>query len=218
LWHRRSWVQPPSFAPVLILKDTYNKCLFCYNKRVSHIHTQLGQHDQTASAFIVRLDVSKPSIMLHRHKKIKKYLQFGGHVELHENPWQTITHELLEESGYDLDQLQLLQPRIRLQSLTDATLHPMPVSYTTHKFMSLDHFHTDTAFALTAMAPPRHNVGDNESTEIKLFTADELRAIPADQIPENVREIALFVLEEILPTWETIDAVKWASFNQIFIS
>ena len=63
-----------------------------------HIHTKPGQHDHTVSAFIVRLDGKQPRILLHRHKKSGVYMQFGGHIELHENPWQAISHELLEES------------------------------------------------------------------------------------------------------------------------
>jgi len=63
---------------------------------MAHIHTQPGQHDHTASAYIVRTDFDEPKIMLHLHRKIGKYLQFGGHVELHETPWQAVVHELRE--------------------------------------------------------------------------------------------------------------------------
>ena len=34
-----------------------------------HINTKPGQHDFTASAFIVRLDRSEPQVLLHLHKK-----------------------------------------------------------------------------------------------------------------------------------------------------
>lgn len=51
-----------------------------------HIHTEPGQHDHTASAYIVRLDEAEPALILHRHKILGQYLQFGGHVELDENP------------------------------------------------------------------------------------------------------------------------------------
>ena len=69
-----------------------------------HIHTLPGEHDATASAYIVRTDLGEPAIMLHRHKKLDTMLQFGGHVELHENPLEAIAHELREESGYDFRQ------------------------------------------------------------------------------------------------------------------
>jgi hypothetical protein len=49
---------------------------------MAHIHTEPGQHDFTASAFIIRLDRlderGQPKLLLHKHKKLHKLLQFGG--------------------------------------------------------------------------------------------------------------------------------------------
>lgn len=67
-----------------------------------HIHTEPGQHDLTVSAYIVRMDLPEPAIILHKHRKLNKWLQFGGHVEPHENPWQAVQREIREESGYEL--------------------------------------------------------------------------------------------------------------------
>src|SRR5437879_1527745 len=99
-----------------------------------HIHTKPGQHDHTASAYIVRIDGKEPKILLHKHKKSGKYQQFGGHIELDETPWQAVLHEIKEESGYDAKQLMLLQPKERLKSLGDADQHPVPVCHNTHTF------------------------------------------------------------------------------------
>lgn len=46
---------------------------------MAHIHTNPGEHDLTASAFIVRDDFAKPRLMLHMHKKLGVLLQPGGH-------------------------------------------------------------------------------------------------------------------------------------------
>jgi ADP-ribose pyrophosphatase YjhB (NUDIX family) len=174
-----------------------------------HIHTQPGQHDTTVSAFIVRMDGPEPAIMLHRHKKLHSYLQFGGHVELHEDPWKAITHELAEESGYAIRQLQLLQPAIRLAGTSkDTAFHPQPVSLTTNRFGDTDHYHTDIGFAFIASTPPDRAPDKDESTDIRLFTAAQLRTLPAEDIFENVREICLFVLESCLPHWVAVDTVN----------
>jgi 8-oxo-dGTP pyrophosphatase MutT (NUDIX family) len=141
--------------------------------------------------------------MLHLHKKHGRYMQFGGHIELNENPWQAITHELKEESGYEIDQVQLLQPRQRLHKISHATIHPQPVSHTTHPVPG-DHFHTDIVYALTTREEPRSKPDEGESTHIKLFTRAELLALPTDQIFENVREIALYIFDEVLPSWEAV--------------
>lgn len=166
-----------------------------------HLHTEAGQHDLTVSAYIIRLDTPEPSLMLHRHKLLGKYLQFGGHVELHENPWAALAHELHEESGYDIRQLTVLQPHTRLARVTDAIAHPTPANIVTHKFGSLDHYHTDMAYVFTTHESPTGGISEGESADITMFTAEELAAVPADEIPENVREIGLFALGECSTNW-----------------
>jgi len=171
---------------------------------MSHIHTAPGQHDFTASAFIVRLDTPEPTLLLHMHKKLHKYFQFGGHVELHENPWQAITHELAEESGYGIRQLKLLQPKLRVKSVADTVMHPYPLYVQTHNFPGLDHYHTDIAFAFCTTEEPAAKVGNGESAEIAGFTLKELRALPPEKIVDNVRESGIFVLEKCLHNWESV--------------
>lgn len=172
-----------------------------------HIHSKPGQHDTTASAFIVRTDGPEPQLLLHMHRKVHQYLQFGGHVELNENPWQTIRHEVVEEAGYDLSQLQLLQPPGRLRSVSDAILHPYPVVLLTCKFPKLDHFHTDIAYAFVTDQLPQHAVAAGESTEMRLVAVSELKSLANGSIPENVREVGLFVLETCLAKWERVNVV-----------
>lgn len=166
-----------------------------------HIHKEAGQHDFTASAYIVRTDGAEPQLLLHQHKKLGILLQFGGHIETDETPWQAITHELLEESGYELNQLELLQPKNRIAVLSNVDLHPYPLVIITHPF-SPDHFHTDIAWAFTATAQPKNGVSDGESDSLQLFRLDELKALEANKIPENVREIGIFILTECLAEWE----------------
>jgi len=173
---------------------------------VPHIHTDPGQHDLTAGAYIVRLDKKEPQVLLHMHKKLNKYLQFGGHVELDETPWQTVIHELREESGYEMDQLKLLQPLSRLTKLSGSTLHPLPLVYATYKYGDLDHFHTDTSYGFVTHEPPRHVVDEAESQDIRLFTRNEL--LNTDEVPDEVREIALYILDTCLKKWERLDAGK----------
>ena len=175
-----------------------------------HINTGPGEHDTTASAYIVRLDAPEPALMLHRHKILDQYLQFGGHIERKENLWQTVAHELAEESGYTMPQLKVLQPQLRIASLSSVQLHPIPICLLTHPFEGIDHFHTDIAFAFTAEGPPGRSPVKGESEEITLFTAQELRQLPAADIPENVREIGLFLLEQCLDQWEAVNSQAWA--------
>lgn len=165
---------------------------------MAHIHTEPGQHDFTVSAFIFRIDFDEPKIILHMHKKLHKWLQFGGHIELHENPWQALEHEILEESGYDMAQLQLLTnspaPLFRDGS---SVSHPIPFSINTHPF-SDEHSHTDLSYAFTTTEDPKYNLAKNESQNIQMFTKEEFLKIPSDQIPENVRDLTMFAFDNLL--------------------
>lgn len=169
-----------------------------------HIHTKPGQHDHTASGFIVRLDLDEPQMLLHRHRLLDKYLQFGGHIELDETPWQTIIHELQEESGYTMEQLKILQPKMRLKRLTRSKLHPQPVTVDTHNF-SPDHFHTDMKYVFVTRELPSLKVGPDESTDFKLFTKAKLMELSEDETFKDVKEIGEYIFDHILPTWQPVD-------------
>ncbi len=182
-----------------------------------HIHKEAGQHDATSSAYIVvERESAEPGILLHLHKKIHVWMQFGGHVELSETPWQAITHELVEESGYRLSELELLQPRLRLDILQNAVSHPMPVNENTHLIDTGDgtpqpHYHTDRGYAFVAKDLPALPPHEGESQDIKIMTAGEIEAIEQGMIPESTRQIALYVLRQVLPKYERVDPAIYES-------
>ena len=172
---------------------------------MAHIHTKPGQHDHTASAFIFRIDGKEPKVVLHKHKKTGLYQQFGGHVELNETPWEAVTHEIKEESGYDINQLEVLQPKNRLRKTLGAKLHPTPVCYNTHPFDD-GHSHTDVAFAMVTTEAPLGQPIEGESKEIISYSREELEKLPASKTRENIRLICLFIFDEILDNWDAVPA------------
>ncbi|HYH75249.1 MAG TPA: NUDIX domain-containing protein [Candidatus Saccharimonadales bacterium] len=182
---------------------------------MSHIHTAPHQYDFTASAYIVRLDGPAPQLILHRHKKLNQYLQFGGHVELDESPWSAVVHEIAEESGYAMNQLKILQPQTGLQAISSGIIHPQPVATLSIRFGDTDHYHTDIAYAFVTREAPAGVVSDDELSDIKLCTAAELAALPAGQIPENVREAGLFILDECLQHWTEVDCATFQTSNPV---
>jgi 8-oxo-dGTP pyrophosphatase MutT (NUDIX family) len=97
-----------------------------------HIHTRQNQHDMTISAYIVWWDSNDWRCLVHFHKKVEVLMQIGGHIELDETPWQTVAHELKEESGYNLEDLDVLQ--YTSDSLKEAgnITHPTPLLVNTH--------------------------------------------------------------------------------------
>lgn len=185
-----------------------------------HINREPGGVDVTASAYIVRTDFDEPKIMLHRHKKLGHYLQFGGHKEATHDVWGTVAEEVREEAGFDFDQLAVLQPPHRITSLPndtviDLALLPTPVVHLRHKFEDAndpeltDHYHNDLGFALVVNEPPRHAPDDGESEDVVLLTAAEVEAYP--DVPKNVRAICLFILRDAVPHWEPIPADQFTA-------
>lgn len=172
---------------------------------MGHIHSNFGQHDFTASAFIVRTDFNEPRFMVHKHKTIGKYLQFGGHVELDETPWQTIIHELREEVGYDIDQLRILQPKNSLRSLAGSIVHPVPVVTDTHKIPTeSDHYHTDIGYVLITDQKPRHKPVKGESTDIKVLTLREVKSLKSEAFL-YIPEIYEYIHKKVLGKWEIVN-------------
>jgi ADP-ribose pyrophosphatase YjhB (NUDIX family) len=139
-----------------------------------------------------------------RHLLSGKWTQPGGHVELNESPWTAVQHEITEESGYTMPQLAVLQPKIRVTNLgKDATLQPVPVCLMTYELGTHPgHFHTDIIFAFTAQEQPAGKILEDESAEVAYFSRAELVALQESDIPDNVRQVALFVFDECLPNWE----------------
>jgi len=168
-----------------------------------HIHTAPGQHDHTVSMYIFRIDFNEPKVMLHMHKKIGAYAQFGGHIELDENPWQTIEHELAEETGYDMKQVQILQPTNRKAHITSAIVHPYPIVYSTMGYPNnKTHLHIDSAYAFITNESPLNLPQEGESTELRLFTREE--AATSSSIDVITRDTALYIFDNCLTDWQPV--------------
>ena len=137
------------------------------------------------------------------------WLQYGGHIELDENPWQAIEHELLEESGYTLSQLKLLQPKDRIDGVFEESIfHPQPVYINTHAIdthnMDAKHYHTDIGYVFVADSEPTQKIGEGESAEIILVTRAELDKIDKKEIWPTTLEICRFIFDTCLPKWDWV--------------
>lgn len=138
-----------------------------------HIHTEPGQRDMTVSAYIIRREELEYKCLVHFHRKLQTLMQIGGHIELDENPWQSISHELPEESGYTLDELSVLQPYAELPRGTGNIFHPTPYLSDTHS-VGNDHYHSDLCYAFVATAEPKQTVADGESQDLRWLTLKDL--------------------------------------------
>jgi len=120
----------------------------------------------TGSALVVNADGSR--VLLHHHRKLDRWLQFGGHCEGDEDILRVARREALEESG--------------IQGLIVASGRPFDLDIHEIPAHSGDpvHFHYDVRFMLIApeSAVP---VISQESDGLRWFTAAELTALPLDE-------------------------------------
>ena len=187
-------------------EDLPRSFLFATLPGMPHIHTGAGQHDTTVSAFIIRMVDEQPKILLHMHKKFNKLLQPGGHVELHENPWQAIAHELLEETGYRLDQLDVLQPVGMLTELPGETIHPIPCIVNTHEIDNggVPHHHTDSAYAFVTTSEPLRVPASGESTDLRWLSLADIDALPRSSLYDDTRILCRHIVTVTLRDWQPL--------------
>lgn len=176
---------------------------------MGHIHTEAGQIDQTVTAYILRRDGDDVYVMLHMHKTRKMLLPVGGHIELNETPWAAISHELQEESGYTLEDLQVFQPTTRVIALDGAVVHPQPFMVHTHDITS-EHFHTDTSYLFLAQTEPRGPVSEGESGDIRWFTRDGIERLPSDKIFDSTRQACVAIFDLFLGEWQPVVASEFS--------
>lgn len=176
-----------------------------------HLHIEPGNHDLTVSAYIINVeDPETPKLLLHQHKRLRKLMQPGGHVELNETPWDAITHEILEETGYDIADLILLDTLGGLNikvSNHNVKVQPVPFFLNTHPMDNgeISHYHTDLSYAFEAPKAPTHPVEGDESTIFRLVSLDEIDTIPDEEITSTAKTVGKAVLYayrigELIPT------------------
>lgn len=144
------------------------------------------------------------------HKKVGKLMQIGGHIELDETPWQSLAHELLEESGYNLGEVQVLQPHQVPFAVDQAVVHPVPLLFNTHK-VSDTHYHSDLVYGLVVDHLPRSLPSENESSDLRWLTVHELKTAAAQGIAlKDVAEIYETIANTYLDTYYRVDTTLFS--------
>jgi 8-oxo-dGTP pyrophosphatase MutT (NUDIX family) len=119
----------------------------------------------TGSALVVNADGSR--VLLHHHRKLDKWLQFGGHCDGDEDVLRVAQREALEESGIAGLIVASARP-------FDLDIHEIPA-----RGAEPAHDHYDIRYMLIAPEGAAH-AGSEESHELRWFTAAEAEALPID--------------------------------------
>jgi len=174
-----------------------------------HIHTNPNQHDMTVSAYILLREDDEWKCLVHFHRKIEKLMQIGGHIELDETPWQAIAHELEEESGFSLDELQVLQPTADQVKESGNVTHPVPFSMNTHN-VGNEHYHSDLCYGFIAKHRPRREAANGESQDLRWLTLDELAQAARDgEALLDVTHIYEFLVNQ-LDLYKVVPAISYS--------
>jgi len=146
-----------------------------YYLDMPHIHEL---YDFTVSAYI--LDPSKTKLLLHLHKKLKSWLQPGGHIELNEDPETALWKEIMEETGIQKSKLSYInqpdQPKPRGSKNT-----PIPFNFNIHPFADTDHKHIDLAYLMLA-STIELDPAPGESTQLRWCDREEVRRLHTNGI------------------------------------
>lgn len=106
----------------------------------------------TASCFIV--DASGDRLLLHRHRRLGKWLQMGGHCEPEEAPVVAALREGKEESG--LADLELVD-----DGIFDIDVHRIPAAKG-----EPDHYHFDLRYLARTSTPDAVSMLEDESLDL----------------------------------------------------
>jgi 8-oxo-dGTP pyrophosphatase MutT (NUDIX family) len=126
----------------------------------------------TGSALVVNADGTRA--LLHHHRKLDRWMQFGGHCDGDADVLRVAQREALEESGIAGLIVASARP-------FDLDIHEIPARKTEPA-----HLHHDVRYMLIAPegASP---VQSHESNELRWFSPDEMEALPLD---EGLRRLA----------------------------
>jgi len=128
----------------------------------------------TASALVIHADGERA--LLTHHRKLKRWLQLGGHCDGEANPARAALIEATEESG--IEQL---------------SIDPSPVDLDIHRIPARagepEHLHLDLRYLVYAAPGAREVIGE-ESLDLAWVSTDELAGLDSDDSVRRLFELA----------------------------
>jgi len=137
----------------------------------------------TVSIFTVHED----KVLLHLHKKAKKILPLGGHIEVNELPEEACIREAQEESGLKISLYKPVNIELKKScELVGEKLLANPM-YTIFGEITPDHCHIDFVYYATTKSYET-KPANGESNLLKWYTKEELKN--ANNIQANILSMA----------------------------
>jgi len=183
-----------------------------------HIHTSNGAHDFVVDGLMLKKKSDgKYKVLLHKHKKYGTYQSAGGHVEVDESVWSALIHEILEESGYSVEQFEVMQPKNRIKEVSKpSVLAPQPVFINTHKTSEdSKHFHIQLLFLLVTSQEPAAGVASGESDDFIEVDKQEVHSLVKEgTVAWYIGDCIDYVYDYILNNWEAVPASSFETESE----
>ncbi|SHJ40157.1 NUDIX hydrolase [Lutispora thermophila] len=134
----------------------------------------------TVSVFIVHKD----KVLLQSHKKAKKILPLGGHIEVNELPEEACIREAYEESGLEISLYNPVNKVLKKScELTVEKLLINPMYTILGEITTPEHCHIDFVYYATTKSYETRPA-NGESNLLKWYAKEELKN--ADNIQVNI--------------------------------
>lgn len=140
---------------------------------MAHIHELI---DNTVAAYIVQ----GKSVLLINHKKLKRWLPIGGHVELNENPEEALFREIEEESGIKKEDLEVFGKKPEVISEGTTFLYA-PIYLDIHR-ISETHHHIGMTYFLRSKTD-QIELAEGEHSDIRWVDLAEIEKGDLDLLP-----------------------------------
>lgn len=131
------------------------------------------KYDFTISMFI--LHPTEPKIALHWHEKLQMWNNFGGHIELDEDPLECLHKEMIEETGLQPDEYEIL---VTHDAPKGIGVKEMPNPFALHmwQYGEMEHWHIDMPYVMKAKTVTLRPQ-EGESQQIGWYTMSEIEEL-----------------------------------------
>ncbi len=132
--------------------------------------------------------VQDSRVLLNFNNKCKIWVPVGGHIEKNELPCQSVIREAKEESGLDIE---LVNPYQSLGSsnMIQPVILKLDHVRDNHKHMNLNYFGKVIGGLFKEIS--------DDGAPSKWFSKEELMNTTTEELPENIREMALIALRDV---------------------
>lgn len=151
----------------------------------------------TATAFII--DSQKRTLLL-KHKRLKRWMPPGGHVDPNETPEEAAKRECKEETGLDVEIVGRDQDDVFAECPHEGQILTMPISLLLEDIPACEergeeaHQHMDFVYAAKPIDESQKILlAEHEGEEIRWFTRAEIEAL--DDKTEIFGNVKAYVLQ-----------------------